>query len=200
MLDLADQLASLSVQTVYQNSSDALDRIIGDWDKIESCTITPDRTTSTSDGRHVSVEADLVAVRYSGRRFEVRVLVSAEDLDDPHCAPVIEPYGPNASTASETAHPDYATADWKDDESVLTQTQKMVDEAGVTIDCAKIMEDADEVSSAAAIPEFLKAVDRMLREHDLAVLLAPVGSDSYEWRIAPPGKAEEDETFAVDMD
>jgi 2-polyprenyl-6-methoxyphenol hydroxylase-like FAD-dependent oxidoreductase len=91
VLDLADQLASIGTRSIAQNSTDALDRIVGGWDAIESCSIRPDRATATSDGRNVSVEGDLVAVRHSGERVETRVLVSADDLDDPHCAPVIEP-------------------------------------------------------------------------------------------------------------
>lgn len=91
MRDLADQLESLDAFAIARNTSDALDHIVGDWGAVDTCFIVADRSTATTHGRTSSVEGTLVAVRHSGREITTRVLVTAEGMDDPHCAPVIEP-------------------------------------------------------------------------------------------------------------
>lgn len=90
---LANDLDTLDAQMIAACSSDVLDAVVGDWGAIDTCTIRADRSTLGCQGAGVSVEGDLTAVRHSGRRIETRVLVTWADPSDPHCAPVIEPYG-----------------------------------------------------------------------------------------------------------
>lgn len=204
MLDLSDQLASIGTQSIAQNSTDALDRIVGDWGAVQSCTITPDRATATSDGRHVSVEGDLVAIRHSGERIETRVLVSADDLDDPHCAPVIEPFVDGAKDAAENdsyaADQEYAWADWKDFESVVEQTKGLLSDQAVDLNVDEIADRFEDDDADEAIPSFLKDLDGELREHGLAVIMAEADSDSYGWRIGAPENIRKNETFGIDLD
>lgn len=90
---LAADLETIDAQAIAACSSDALDAVVGDWGAVDTCTIRADRSTLGCQGAGVSVEGDLTAVRHSGRRIETRVLVTWADPSDPHCAPVIEPYG-----------------------------------------------------------------------------------------------------------
>lgn len=207
-IQLADQLASIGTGSIAQNSTDALDRIVGDWGAVESCTITPDRATATSDGRHVSVEGDLIAIRHSGERIETRVLVSADDLDDPHCAPVIEPFVGGAKNAAENADEEdscaadqeYAWADWKDFESVVEQTKRLLAELGSDVNVDEIADRFEDDDADEAIPSFLKDLDGELRQHGLAVIMADADGDSYGWRIGAPVNLLVGEHFGTDLD